>query len=136
MRIVLDTNVFISSFFGGNPKKIIDLWKEGKVVICLSGPIIDEYIAVLKRLGLEGKPELKELLDFLAEGFNLIFAAKTPSLNIVHDDPDDNKFIECAVALEAEVIVSGDKNLLRLKNYLNIKIMSPAEFLNSFKRKP
>ncbi len=136
MRIVLDTNVFISSFFDGNPKKIIDLWKEGKVVICLSGPIIDEYIAVLKRLGLEGEPELKELLDFLAEGFNLVFTAKTPSLNLVHEDPDDNKFIECAVALEAEVIVSGDKNLLRLKNYMNIKIMSPAEFLNFFKRKP
>lgn len=136
MRIVIDTNVFISSFFGGNPKKIVDLWKEGKVVICLSGPIIDEYIAVLKRLGLEGEPELKELVDFLAEGFNLIFAAKTPSLNIVPDDPDDNKFIECAVALDAEVIVSGDKNLLRLKNYLNIKIMSPAESLAFFKKMP
>lgn len=51
---VVDTNVFVSSFFGGNPRKVIDLWKTGELTLCLSTPIVDEYVAVLRRLGLEG----------------------------------------------------------------------------------
>ena len=58
MRIVLDTNVFISSFFGGNPRSIIDLWKDGRLTLCLSQDIIDEYIEVLGRLGLNVESEL------------------------------------------------------------------------------
>lgn len=133
MRVVIDTNVFISSFFGGKPREIINLWKEGKIIICLTPPIIDEYIEVLKRLGLEGEPELKELIDFLAKGYNISFTARTPSLNIVEEDPADDKFFEAAVALKAEIIISGDKSLQAIKEYLGIKILSPAEFLSFLK---
>ena len=59
MRIVLDTNVFISSFFGGNPRTIIDLWKDGRLTLCLSQDIFDEYIEVLRRPGLDNTPELE-----------------------------------------------------------------------------
>ena len=52
IKVVIDTNVFISSFFGGNPKKVIDLWKKGEIKLCLSREIVDEYVEVLKRLGL------------------------------------------------------------------------------------
>ena len=52
MRVVIDTNVFISSFFGGNPRKIIDLWRKEKITLCLSGDILEEYTKVLKRIGL------------------------------------------------------------------------------------
>ena len=52
IKIVLDTNVFVSSFFGGNPRRIVDLWKTGEVTLCLSKAIIDEYVEVLRRLGL------------------------------------------------------------------------------------
>lgn len=50
VKIVIDTNVFISSFFGGVPREIINLWKEGKVILCLSQNIIEEYIEVMNRL--------------------------------------------------------------------------------------
>ena len=50
MRVVIDTNVLISSFFGGSPKKVIDLWKAGDITLCLSRDIIDEYLDVLQRL--------------------------------------------------------------------------------------
>ena len=53
MRVVLDTNVFVSSFFGGNPRAVIDLWKTGSLTLCLSQDILDEYIEVLRRLGLD-----------------------------------------------------------------------------------
>ena len=130
-RIVIDTNVFVSSFFGGNPKKIIDLWKMGEVTICLSRPIVDEYVEVLKRLGLQNKRELEELLQMFAHGFHSLFTAKPPSLHVVQDDPSDNKFIECAVGLQCSCIISGDKHLLAVQDYMGIKIVSPKEFLDT-----
>jgi putative PIN family toxin of toxin-antitoxin system len=55
LKVVIDTNVFISSFFGGVPREIINLWKKGEIVLCLSQEIIEEYLEVLNRLGLKDK---------------------------------------------------------------------------------
>lgn len=129
MKIVLDTNVFVSSFYGGNPRRIIDLWKTGEISLCLTPPIIEEYIEVLRRLGLSGEPELEELLALFARGIHVLFTSKTPRLKIVRADPADDKFIECAVALMAECIVTGDKALRAVKNYMGIRILTPSEFL-------
>ena len=130
LKIVIDTNVFVSSFFGGVPREIIKLWKNGKVVLCLSQKIIEEYLEVLNRLGLEDKHEIENLTKLFAEGYNSIFTSKTPRLKVVKDDPDDNKFIECAVALDSKLIISGDKHLKDIKKYVDIEILSPKEFIN------
>jgi putative PIN family toxin of toxin-antitoxin system len=135
IRVVVDTNVFISSFFGGNPRKVIDLWKSGEITICLSKPIVDEYIEVLRRLEMQDEKELEELLGLFAHGFHLVYTAKTPQLHVVEEDPDDDKFIECAVALKAKFIITGDSAVKKIQDYMNIKIISPREFLSSF-RKP
>jgi len=132
IKVVVDTNVFVSSFFGGNPRKIIDLWKTGRITICLSKAIVDEYLEVLRRLDLQNERELEELLSLFAGGFHMLFAAKTPELHIVTADPDDNKFIECAVALKAGSIVSGDKALTTIQDYMGIKIVTPKAFLEEF----
>lgn len=132
MRVVVDTNIFVSSFFGGNPRRIIDLWKRGAITLCLTRAIVDEYIAVLRRLGLKQEKELQELLDLFARGFNSVFTAKTPVLQVVAADPDDDKFIECAVALKARCIVSGDKALLNVKDYMGIKVLTPKMLLEMF----
>jgi putative PIN family toxin of toxin-antitoxin system len=129
MKAVVDTNVFISSFFGGNPRKVIDHWKSGEITLCLSAAIVDEYAAILKRLGLEGETEFGELLDLFARGFHILFAAEIPVLKVVLADPSDDKFIECAVALKAEAIITGDKALKDIGRYMGIKIFSPREFL-------
>ena len=130
MRVVLDTNVFISSFLGtGTPRKIIDFWKEGKITICLSKEIVDEYIEVLERLGLSGEKGVEEFLQLFARNFHSLFTAKTPNLEIVKNDPDDNKFFECAVVLKAQFIIPGDKAVLKIKNYMGIKILSPKQFI-------
>jgi putative PIN family toxin of toxin-antitoxin system len=134
IKVVLDTNVFVSSFFGGNPRKIVNLWKTGEVTLCLSRPIIDEYIEVLRRLGLQDERELGELLGLFARGFHVVFTAKTQELHVVEDDPDDNKFIECAVALNADFIISGDKALTTIQNYMSIKIVNPTNFLLAYKQ--
>ena len=128
MRIVLDTNVFISSFFGGNPRTIIDLWKDGRLTLCLSQDIFDEYIEVLRRLGLDNTPELEELLKLFATGFRIVFTTRTPEIHVVAD-PDDDKFIACALALKAGCVVSGDKVLVDVRLYQGIRIVTPREFL-------
>jgi len=129
MKAVVDTNVFVSSFFGGHPRKVIDLWKTGELTLCLSPAIVDEYVAVLRRLGLEGEDELGELLGLFARGEHILFAAQPPKLSVVRADPADDKFIECAVALGAEVVITGDKALKDIGNYMGIRILGPAEFL-------
>ena len=134
LRVVIDTNVFISSFFGGIPREIINLWKAGEIVLCLSQSIIEEYIEVLNRLGLKDKKELFKLIRLFAEGYNSVFAANTPELNVVKNDPDDNKFIECAVELESRVIISGDRHLREIKKYIDIEIISPRKFVERFGR--
>ena len=128
MRIVLDTHVFISSFFGGNPRSIIDMWKDGRLTLCLSQKIIDEYVEVLARLGLSDSPELVELLKLFATGFHIVFTTRTPEIHVV-TDPDDDKFIACALALKAGYVVTGDKALVDVQQYQGIKIVTPREFL-------
>jgi putative PIN family toxin of toxin-antitoxin system len=135
MKVVLDTNVFVSSFFGGNPRKIIDLWKSGRLILCLSPEILEEYLEVLRRMGLEEESDFKTLLDLFSKGPNILFTSKTTEVHAVPGDPDDDKFIACALALKAEVIVTGDKALETVRSYENIRIMTPARFLGEFKSK-
>ncbi|HHE38755.1 MAG TPA: putative toxin-antitoxin system toxin component, PIN family [Candidatus Cloacimonetes bacterium] len=132
IRVVIDTNIFVSSFFGGYPRKIISYWKNRKLLLCLSRPIVDEYFKVFQRLGLGTKEQFKELVSLFANGYNIVFTSKTPELKIVENDPDDDKFIECAVALNGDYIISGDKHLLDIQKYINIKIVTPKQFMDIF----
>ncbi|MFH1845548.1 MAG: putative toxin-antitoxin system toxin component, PIN family [bacterium] len=132
MRVVVDTNVFISSFFGGNPRRVIDLWSNGDITLCFTREIIQEYVEVLERLGLREDEGLSDILSLFARGFNCLFTTRTPDLEIVADDPDDDKFIECAVALKADCVITGDKALLAVEKYMNIEITTPARFLEHF----
>ena len=129
MRVVVDTTVFISSFFGGNPRAVIDLWKTGRLTLCLSQDILDEYIEVLRRLGLDSTPELDELLELFAAGSHILFTIKTPEVRVV-SDPDDDRFIACAMALKAAYIVTGDKALLDVRHYEGIQVVTPRAFLD------
>jgi putative PIN family toxin of toxin-antitoxin system len=133
MKVVIDTNIFVSSFFGGSPRKIIDLWKKGNINLCLSNDILEEYVDVLQRVGLKEEKEIEELLSLFAKGVNIIFTTKTPTIKVVKDDPEDDKFLECAVALKAEVILTGDKALRAIEEYMGIKILNPQQFLNAYK---
>lgn len=129
MKAVIDTNVFVSSFFGGPPRRIIGLWRDEQLILCVSEAILDEYIEVLQRIGLREQAELKELLGLFAKGFNLQFCRRTPQIRAVEEDPDDDKFIECAVALRAEVIITGDRALRAIGAYRGIQILTPQQFL-------
>ena len=92
---------------------------------------MDKYIEVVQRLGLQDEPKLNELLSLFVRGYHVLFSAKTPKLHIVQTDPDDDKFVECAVALKANFIISGDKDLTEIGDYMGIRIVTPKEFLDS-----
>ena len=79
MKVVIDTNVFVSSFFGGVPRQIIDLWKQGNITLCLSQPIVDEYLEVLNRLGLKDQDQINSLTALFAESYNAVYTAKDKS---------------------------------------------------------
>ena len=129
MRVVLDTNVYISAIlFGGNCEEILRLAGLGSFEILISKAILLEIKSVLKdKFNWTGKQVaaatsyIKDITTEIKPDIALI---------VVRNDPSDNKIIECAVSGKARYIVTGDRNhLLPLKKYKNIKILSPAEFL-------
>jgi predicted nucleic acid-binding protein len=65
-------------------------------------------------------------------GFHVFFSPKTPELHLVEEDPDDDKFIECAVALKVDFIISGDKALIAIQDYMSIRIVTPKAFLDNY----
>jgi len=127
MRAAIDTNVFVSSFFGGIPLKVIEYWFSGRLTLCVSKPILKEYFDVLNRFESDDKSLLYRLMSAFERNFNLLFVNNPREQMWIKEDPADNKFIACALALKAEYIASGDAHLRKLKNIENIKIVSPAE---------
>jgi len=129
MRVVLDTNIYISAIlFGGNCEEIIKLAQQGAFEIVISRAIISEMEGVLKDKFRWSRQQISDTISFIKE----IAAIVNPHITIdaVINDPSDNKIIECAVASQAAFIVTGDKkHLLSLKKYKGIRIIDSAEFL-------
>lgn len=129
MRVVLDTNILVSGiFWGGIPNKILESWVSEKFELLLSEDILKEYERVLFKISKGKKDQLvNHWLLFIAENSLIVNVKKRFKLSI---DPDDDKFIECAVAGNAKYIVSGDSHLLDLKNVMNIEILLASDFVN------
>lgn len=132
MKVVLDTNVFISGiFFSGPPYQILKAWCDNKIQIVISPEILEEYQRVAKTLadrfpGVDLGPIL-ELLTMKAEVMPSCILPEP-----VSDDPDDDKFLACALASQSKVIVSGDKHLLKVSGYRNIHVVSPRRFIDDY----
>lgn len=135
MRAAIDTNVFVSSFFGGIPLRVVEHWFSGSLTLCVSKPVLKEYFDVLSRFELEDKSLLYRLMSAFEKNFNLLFVNNPKEQLWIKEDPPYNKFISCAIALKAEYIVSGDAHLRKLQNIGNIKIISPAEMLDALEEK-
>jgi len=129
VKVVIDTNVFVSSFFGGNPRRIIDHWFSGNLILCVSRPILKEYFDVLGRFQFDREDLLKRLLNSFQEGLNTLFVDAPKEQNWIEDDPEDNRFIACAISLHAEYIVSGDPHLKRMGRVGGVEIVAPREML-------
>jgi len=132
VKIILDTNVFVSGvFFSGPPYEILAAWRDGKVQLVISPEILEEYQRVGETLG-QRYPgvDLGPILDLLVVQGELRQAPSLPES--VCDHPDDDKFLACALASESETIISGDKHLLKVSGYHGIKVVTPRKFLDDF----
>lgn len=132
MRIVLDTNVFVSAvFFGGVPGSILEAWRDGRVELVLSADILDEYQRVGRILASEYTGvDLEPFLALLAVEAEVVEAPALPAP--VSSDPDDDKFLACALAGGVVAIVSGDRDLLVLDGWLELRILRPRQFADRF----
>ena len=134
MRVVADTNVVVSRYVAprGVVVRILERWQQNAFDLLVSEAILAEYQRVLAYPRLRARHGLSdEEISVVIEDFREIGLLIEPevSLSVVEDDPDDGKFLECAVAGGAEYIVTGDPHLLNLKQYQGIQILSPAAFL-------
>lgn len=136
IRAVLDTNVVVSALlFSGPPSRLISAWQSGRLPLVVSAPILDEYIRVL------AYPKFKltntEIRGLLEEELIPFMETVTAVPTYVPDlrDPDDAKFITCAVAAGVRWLVSGDDDLLSLHHVESVDVLSVTAFLQQLKRR-
>ncbi len=136
MRVVLDTNIIVSRYLSptGPAAQILSLWRAGVFDLLVSEPILEELEEVLLRPILRARHGLTKNHVKRAVANTRRFAVlvhPTEDLAVVADDPDDDMFLECAVAGGADLVVSRDPHLLAIRQFRSVRILSPAAFLKS-----
>jgi putative PIN family toxin of toxin-antitoxin system len=139
MRVVVDTNLVVSRAIvpHGIPAQILAAWRAQVFELLVSEPILDEYLRVLSYARLRARHRRDEAqIAAIVDEFRRYAVLIEPlrAIKAVEDDPDDDKFLECAVEGGADMIVSGDPHLLRLRAHESIPILTPADFLALLRR--
>jgi putative PIN family toxin of toxin-antitoxin system len=134
VKVVLDTNVFVSGiFFGGPPGTVLEAWQDGRLELAMSLEIFGEYERVGSKLsarypGVDWEP----FLSLVCLGAEL---CDCPSLESqICADRDDDKFLACAIATGSTVVVSGDKLLLQVSEYRGVRVINPRDFVDQYLR--
>ena len=128
MRVVIDTNVVASAiFFGGKPKEVIDKLMINNIDAYASSEILEEYTDTVEYLK-EKFPSKNPKVPLIEIEAKCNVIEVRSKVNVCRD-PDDNKFIECALDSKCYYIVSGDKDLLTVEKYDDIEIVTVADFL-------
>jgi putative PIN family toxin of toxin-antitoxin system len=132
MKIVLDTNVLISGiFFTGPPYQILKAWQENKIKIIVSEDILSEYQRVAEELSHQfPSVDIDQILELITVHAEIVDSSDFQIT--ICEDPDDNKFISCALASKSKIIVSGDKHLLKINGYKGIQVLKPREFTDKY----
>lgn len=136
MRVVLDVNIWISGLlWGGIPGQLLGLARHQQIILCSSESLLLELETTLKRPKFESRLQQRGytvtyLMEVVA---GLSVSCSTPSINVPElRDPKDVKIIETALGANAEVIITGDLDLLILVEYAQIKIFNPTDFLTCY----
>ena len=128
MRVVFDTNIFISALAipGSLAEKAMLKIIEGGDILVISKDIINEVLSVLSSKFSRDKEGLSHVAVTLSELAELVKPAKR--VKIFKDEPD-NRILECAIYGEADLLVTGDKKILQLREYKGVKIISLKGYL-------
>ncbi len=133
MKINLETNILIAAtFWNGDSERIIQKIEKKEIELILSKEIIEEFSNVLEYEEIQEKIkkkklEMKRTVEKIISLSTIV--EPTEKLFIVKDDHDDNKILECAKAGNVNYLISNDKHLLNIKQFEEIKIITPQEFL-------
>ena len=129
IRATADTNVLISALIypRGKPYQLLQMAIAGDITLTVSQAIVDEVAEVLRRK-FGARPDfIDEVRQVIGAAARMV--APAVRLDVIKDDPDDNRILECAVTAGSDVIVTGDKDLLRLRSYDSIRIVTVADFV-------
>ena len=133
MKIVADTNIFISSFFGGGtPRKVIERVIDGKDKLFVCKEILQEVASVMAR------PKFNVSGEYIIRFINSIedmadYVAITGIVTQICRDSEDDKILECALLANADYIITGDADLLILNEFQGIKIITANEYISYWK---
>ena len=129
LKVVADTNIYISAYnYHGKPEEVLVLAQLGLFDLFVSPEILAEFkkVNLLKMRWQEDK--IKQTIFHIGSYSHLVYP--TVELNIIKEDPADNRILECAFFIEADFIVTGDeRHMLKLKEFHGIKIIRPSDFL-------
>lgn len=138
IRAVLDANVLVSAVLSpaGVPGQILDAWRAERFALLVSAPILEEIARVLDypRIARLHRWPRGKVQEFVAEfAYAAVLTPGEITLNVIRSDPDDNRYLECAVEGDADYVVSGDQDLLELQEYQGIRVVSPKAFLEALR---
>jgi putative PIN family toxin of toxin-antitoxin system len=129
-KLVVDTNVLLSSFIStGPPRLVLNRIRDGVDLLCVSSPILEEYLMVLQRAGMAAHL-LASLFPLFQDTDRVFLVHPSRHLDVIREDPSDNVFLECAIEARVDYLVSGDRHLKRLKSFQGIEIITPREYLS------
>lgn len=128
MKIVLDTNILISAFiFGGKPHQVLSMVLANKIQAFISPVLLAEFFDVVNKKFDLSNEELALTKSQIENKF--VIVQPKSEIKILRDE-DDNRVLEAALEGECNYIITGDRDLLDLKIYKNIKIVTPDAFLS------
>jgi putative PIN family toxin of toxin-antitoxin system len=128
LGVTLDTNIYVSALeFGGVGARLLGMARAGMFRIDVSDAILDELLTVLRDDFRWGGYRLHFGREQIANLANRVVPRQR--LDIIKEDPDDNRILECAVEAKSDFIVSSDKDLLRLGNYGDVRMVTAKEFM-------
>lgn len=132
MKVILDTNVFMSGiFWSGPPSTILKAWQEKKIDLILSKDILSEYVRVSDTLSKKFPDlDLEEIFELVITHSTIYDAPTIP--HAISRDKDDDKFIACALAANVKIIISGDTDLLEINGFNGIEIITPRKFIDIY----
>ncbi len=126
IKVVPDSNVWISAFnFGGVPRRIVEMGLNGEIELCISDEILAEIWRVQTDKFKWSPERLQQWQNDILSFTRLV--QPTQQVDVISADPTDNRILECALAAEADYVVTGDKHLLRLLAFTKTSIIKPAD---------
>ena len=133
MKIVIDTNTVISAFgWGGKPDAVMGRVIDGLDTLFITDDIIREFETTIKKPRLDAiKEQTASMMDIIKKYSQKVTVSTEHKATGASRDKDDDMYLECAIAANADYIVSGDKHLRELKAYKNIKIVNASEYLDT-----